>query len=139
MRVVIDTSVVVSAARSAFGASKVVIDWLDEGKIQAVVSMKLVLEYESLLRRQIDATGWTVEEVINFLDVICEKCQQVAPTFSYRPSIADPDDEFLVELAFAAGVDYLITLNPKDFAGSVVFGVELISPGEFVRRQREAQ
>jgi putative PIN family toxin of toxin-antitoxin system len=136
MRVVIDTSVVVAAAHSGRGASRLIFDWVESGQISAVISNKLILEYEGLLRRQMDAIGWTPDEVTAFVDAICICCHHVDPRFSFRPSVSDPDDEFILELAFAAGADCLLTHNPRDFIGSERFGIKVISPRDFVRRQK---
>ena len=135
--IVIDTSVIVSAARSRQGASFQLIRWLRDGRLKAAVSPALVLEYEALLRRQMDDTGWSAAQVDEFLDFVCSAAREVQPQFRLRPVLSDPDDEFVLELAFAGGVDYLVTLNAKDFAGSRAFGVTFITPGDFAKLVRE--
>jgi hypothetical protein len=72
MRVVLDTSVIVAGARSARGASRLLYDWIENRKILAVISIPLVFEYETLLRRQIEDTGWSEQDVVEFLDRICD-------------------------------------------------------------------
>ncbi len=82
-------------------------------------------------------TGWSIDMVNAFLDFALFKASLVDPTFLLRPVLTDPDDAFVLELAFAAGVDYIVTLNAKDFVGSEGFGVATITPGDFARRLRE--
>jgi putative PIN family toxin of toxin-antitoxin system len=136
--VVLDTSVIVAAARSKIGASSsLLIEWLDEDRFSLAVSPPLLFEYEALLRRQAPDTGWSDADVEKFLEFACSKSRLVEPWFRFRPAIRDADDEFVLELAFAAGVDYLVTLNGKDFVGSASFGVVVVRPGDLVELLRE--
>jgi len=50
-----------------------------------------------------------------------------------RPTLADPDDEFILELALASGSEYIITHNRDDFREAARFGVRVVAPGEFLR------
>jgi len=47
--------------------------------------------------------------------------------------LADPDDEFILELALASGSEYIITHNRDDFREAARFGVRVVEPGEFLR------
>ena len=49
----------------------------------------------------------------------------------------DPRDEFVLELAVAAGCQAIVTHNTRDFAGTDRFGVEVLTPGQFLRRLEE--
>jgi len=40
----------------------------------------------------------------------------------------------VLELAVAAGCDFIITYIKKDFAGIEVFGVQVLSPQEFLHQ-----
>jgi putative PIN family toxin of toxin-antitoxin system len=135
--VAIDTSVVVSAARSRTGASFQLINWVRQNKVGLALSPAMVLEYEALLLRQMLETGWTKADVDEFLAFACAVGRKVEPRFRLRPSLPDPSDEFVLELAFAAGVDFLVTLNGRHFAGAGPYGVTIIAPGEFARVFRE--
>jgi hypothetical protein len=52
--------------------------------------------------------------------------------FLWRPSLPDPKDDFILELAVESRADFLLTFNSKDFAGADSFGVRVISPREFL-------
>ena len=39
----------------------------------------------------------------------------------------------VLELAVAAGVDYVVTFNTRDFAGAERFGLRVVRPGELLR------
>jgi predicted nucleic acid-binding protein len=53
--------------------------------------------------------------------------------FLWRPFLADPDDDMVLELAFAAGCRYIVTHNVKDFHGSEQLGVLALSPREYLK------
>jgi predicted nucleic acid-binding protein len=55
--------------------------------------------------------------------------------FRVRPSVADPDDELVLEAAIATGSEWIVTHNIRDMAaGAVRHGIEVITPGEALRR-----
>jgi predicted nucleic acid-binding protein len=138
MNVVLDTSVVVAAARSRRGASSLLIQWLADRRFEIVISYRVILEYEKAPRREARVDGWSIEDVTRFVDFMCAVGEPCDPPFLLRPVLADPDDEFVLELAFAGGVDYLVTHNVRDFAGSESFGIRVITPGELVRMIKAA-
>ncbi|WP_428995782.1 PIN domain-containing protein, partial [Lamprobacter modestohalophilus] len=47
--------------------------------------------------------------------------------------LADPDDDFVLELAVAGGCRYIVTHNLRDFRGSERWGVEAIAPGALIK------
>ena len=59
--------------------------------------------------------------------------------FIWRPFLPDPDDDMILELAFAAQCPYIVTHNIRDFAGSKALGVTAITPGDFLREISQGQ
>jgi len=57
--------------------------------------------------------------------------------YLWRPFLADPDDDMVLELAFAAGCGHIVTHNVKDFRGSEQLGVSALSPREFLKLIRK--
>jgi len=57
--------------------------------------------------------------------------------FLWRPFLADPDDDMVLELPFAAGCRYIVTHNVKDFRGSGQLGVSALSPRDFLKLIRK--
>jgi len=54
--------------------------------------------------------------------------------FQVRPSVADPDDELVLEAAIATGSEWIVTHNIRDMAaGAARYGIEVIKPGEALR------
>jgi len=134
--VILDTNVLVSAGRSNVGASALLLKWLQDRRFAAVVSPALVLEYEEVLRREIEGTFLPAAEVTRMVDFMCAKSRHVQPVFLLRPTLLDPDNDFVLELAFTSGVDYVVTHNVRDFVRAAPFGINTIRPGDFVRLLR---
>lgn len=132
LKVVLDTSVISAAARSSKGASSKLIGVLAEGQFAAVLSPALLLEYEEVLRREQPPGGWSEADVAEFLDAICAVTEHCHSPRRVRPLLRDPDDDFVIELALAATVDYIVTHNVKDFE-NISTGVRVVTPGEFLR------
>ena len=94
--------------------------------------MPLVLEYEAVLKRQSRVLGLTLEDVDALLDHLCVlgECQLVY--YLWRPTLRDPSDELVLELAVAADCPHIVTHNVRDFAGCEQFGVEIFTPRQWL-------
>lgn len=51
-----------------------------------------------------------------------------------RPTLPDPDDDLILELAVAAGCRYIVTHNLRDFRGLERWGVAAVSPADFLKQ-----
>ena len=73
IKVVLDTNVLVAAARSRLGASFAVLSALRQRRFVALASVPLMLEYEAVLKRpeHLLPGGRTVAQVDAFLDALC--------------------------------------------------------------------
>ena len=132
-RVVLDTNVLVSALRSRKGASYALLSQVGTGRFTLCLSVPLMLEYESVLLRQLRDTGLTrtdIEDVLDFLGLTGEPCTVY---FRWRPYLKDPDDDMVLELAVAAGCSRIVTHNVRDFRELPHFAVEAVTPAEFLR------
>ncbi|MGH9946068.1 MAG: putative toxin-antitoxin system toxin component, PIN family [Pyrinomonadaceae bacterium] len=133
MRVVIDTNVLVAGIRSSRGASARLISLIRAEKFEFAVSLALYLEYLDVLTRAENlALGQTVEDAIDFVEKIVSLSHKLRVNFPWRPMLPDPDDDFVLELAIAAGSRYIVTFNKRDFRGADLFGIELVTPAEFL-------
>ena len=135
-RAVLDTNVLVAAARSSLGASFALLQALRERRFIALVSVPLMLEYEAVLSRpeQLAAGGRSAESVVKFLDAFCLLAMPVHLHYLWRPQTRDPADEMVLETALNGGAHTLVTLNERDFAVPAAnFKLKLQKPGEFLR------
>jgi putative PIN family toxin of toxin-antitoxin system len=132
-RIVIDTSVFVSALRSSRGASYRLLTLVGGEEFEIALSVPLVLEYEDAAKRMSEATGLSNEEVDDIIDYLCSLAHHQQIYFLWRPVLRDPCDDHVLELAAEAGCEIVVTYNVRDFVGSEHFGVTAITPGEFLR------
>ena len=133
MRVVIDTNVLVSAIRSRQGSSFAVLSRVGTGAFEIAVSVSLVLEYESVLLRHVSESAMTDREVRAIIDYVCEGAMWQEIFFLWRPYLRDAGDDLILELAFAAGCDAIVTHNVRDFSGAERMGIRVITPANFLR------
>lgn len=92
LRVVIDTSVVVAALRSREGASNVVSRLLATGRIVAVATPALFLEYEEVIKRpeQRSAHGLDGRQLERFLAALASAIEPVTVHIGWRRMTRTP-------------------------------------------------
>lgn len=140
---VYDTNVLVAAFRSRRGASFEILRRLVEGELPGLVSNTLMTEYEAVLTREIVlAASWAeVDDVAAVLDVLALRLAEVRPRFRWRPTLADPDDDMVLECAVAGGARGIVTLNTRHFLPIARdrFGLGVLRPGKHLQRLREEE
>jgi putative PIN family toxin of toxin-antitoxin system len=137
MRLVLDTDVVVAATRSDRGASKQLLFAAFDQRYELLLSVPLVLQYESVLTRpeHLNAAGLTAEEIGVILDALIKVGKPVRFSFHWRPCLSDPDDEMVLETAVNGAANLLVTFNRRHFAPAAgQFNLTLASPGEALTR-----
>ncbi|MDD4950257.1 putative toxin-antitoxin system toxin component, PIN family [Sulfuricurvum sp.] len=136
MKIVLDTNVIIAALMSRNGISNALLIKLFEmdEKIN-VVSNPLVLEMEAVLKRDEnrvccgDLEDGTIEM---FIDDLCLISHHQKINFLWRPFLHDPQDDMVLETAFNAGAEIIVTYNLKDFKGvEHYFGIRVMTPKEF--------
>jgi putative PIN family toxin of toxin-antitoxin system len=131
MRIVIDTSVIVKAVRNFRGASAALVDAAVAGRVTALVSTPLGLEYEAVIKRPAHWVwpGFGAVEADRFLDILANVCEPVDIRFRWRGFLPDPDDDMVIEAAINGGADMITTFNERDFApASAQFGLVIVRP-----------
>lgn len=132
---ILDTSVLVAGLRSSLGASHELLRRVGTGQFDLGVTAPLVLEYEAVCTRPAAVPGRTPDEIGALVDYLCHVGRHAAVQFSVRPATADPDDDLVLEAAVASGIQWIVTHNVKDMkAGAERYGIEVITPGEALRR-----
>jgi putative PIN family toxin of toxin-antitoxin system len=137
VRFVLDTSVLVAAIRSQAGASRTLVKAALELRVQFLISNPLVLEYEAVLTRRehLRASGLSISELGELIDLICATGIEVRMMRSWRPLLRDPDDEMVLETAINGSADAIVTFNIADFADiPELFNIEVLTPREVLKR-----
>lgn len=139
-RVVLDTSVIVAALRSRAGASHAVLEHVARGRLRPLVSTALFLEYEDVLNRPEHrlATGFSQQEVSEFLAALASAAEAVEVNFRWRPQLADPKDELVLEVAVNGEADALVSHTVRDFEPATrLFGVRVVLPRDVLQELRK--
>ena len=132
--IVLDTNVLISALRSRRGASHRLVELIGGSEFVLNVSVPLVVEYEDVAKRQARALGLSHQDVDDVLDYLCSVAELREIYFLWRPILRDPRDDMVLELAVEAACDFIVTHNGRDFGGSDKFGIQVVSPREFLQR-----
>ena len=112
IRVVLDTNVVASAHLNGEGFERHVLDLALAGRIEIVLSDKILTEYGGALRRPKFAIS--PKQVAKSLRLIRARARMVNPRRGVAAA-GDPDDNCILECAEAGRPDYLVTRNKRHF------------------------
>jgi putative PIN family toxin of toxin-antitoxin system len=140
MIVVIDTNVVVAALRSPAGASAEIMRRILRGKIKAVASLPLFIEYEAVLLRpaHLQAAGVSRKAVNNLLDVLAGVVIPVEVSYLWRPQLKDAEDEMVLEAAVNGQAGIIVTFNVSDFLPAALkFAIKTSTPADFLKELRD--
>ena len=97
------------------------------------MSVPLFLEYEDvLLRPGVLPAHMPPNAVSAFLDAFLSVAESRETHFRFRPWLPDPGDEFVLELAFAAGNVPIVTHNTRDFDPASRLGIRIVTPAQIV-------
>jgi len=130
-RAVLDTNVLISALISPSDPSAALLLELRAGAFELVASPALLAELREVLGREKFRRYVTEAEAVAYVDLIRREATILDdPVPSARPLSADPDDEYLVDLARAAAADVLVSgdahlLDLRDH-------LPVVTPAEFL-------
>ncbi|MCB0107358.1 MAG: putative toxin-antitoxin system toxin component, PIN family [Caldilineaceae bacterium] len=133
-RIVIDTNVLISALRSRDGYAFRLLEQLGKGNFSVHLSVPLLMEYEEVLNRELPNLPVSQMVIDDVLDYLCDVAEVHEIFFLWRPFLRDPDDDMVLEVAVKAACQYIVTFNRRDFTGVEQFSLEVVTPGEFLKR-----
>lgn len=130
----------VAAFRSDSGASRQVLEAARARRFNLLLSVPLMLEYESVLTRpeHLAASRASGEDVSAVLDELASVAKRVELLIRTRPLLSDPNDEMVLETAINGRADAIMTFNARDFRlVATRFRCSVLRPVEVVRRLAE--
>jgi predicted nucleic acid-binding protein len=133
VRLILDTSIVISATRSFIGASRLLVNMAFLRRFELLLSVPLSFEYESVLKRaaQVEASGLTLEDAEELLASLMYVGLPVELGEYLGPRSIDPDDNHILSLAFFGAADAIVTFNTRHFARPArLMGVNLSKPAQ---------
>lgn len=137
-RVFFDANVLIAGAASHRGASRAALMMAEAGLFQMVVSRQVLDEAERNLRRKLPRGLPILAEILGHvhLEVVDDPSPQ---SFARWLDCIEAKDAPIVEAAVSANIDYLLTLNSRDFTPAIAArsGLTILAPAQFVERLRE--
>jgi predicted nucleic acid-binding protein len=130
--IVVDTSVFIAALRSRRGASYCLLEMTGDPRWELNLSVALALEYEAVGKREAEKPGIPLAAIDDIVDMLCRTSRHHAVRFRLRPEAPDADDEFVLELAFVARCDFIVTHNVRHLRVAERFGIRVVTPGAFL-------
>ena len=135
--VVIDTHVILSALKSINGQSNRLLQKIDTGVFDFALSVPLVLEYEAVLKEDLNRADYSDEVIDDFLDYLCRVGKHIELFYLWRPYLKDPYDDHVLEVAIQSNSEFIITYNKKDFKEAESLGIKIVTPKEFLKYMGE--
>jgi putative PIN family toxin of toxin-antitoxin system len=137
--VVLDTDVVVAGVVSPSGASRQLLIAAAERRLELLVSVPLMLEWEAVLKRPtiLRAAKGSAPDMDVVLDQLAAAATAVELHFLWRPRARDPDDDMVLETAINGQADTVVTFNVRHIAAAArYFGIAVERPADLLRRLR---
>jgi putative PIN family toxin of toxin-antitoxin system len=134
MKIVLDTNVLVFGLLTPFGPSGEIVRMVFSGELTVHIDARILSEYTDVLHRQ------KFKFNKDHTDILFDFIKQYGQFTSSSPlknRLPDPDDELFLEVAIAGMVKSLITGNKKHYPSTVVKGINIFSPSEFIEFYRK--
>lgn len=132
MRIVLDTNVIFTGLKSRNGASFLLLSLLPGKKFSIVISVPLIIEYESVLMRGKLPASISEKDIGDVIDFLCHIGSKQDIFFLWRPCLPEPSDDLVLEVAVAGDCDAIVTYNKKHFKNTERFGLNVYDPKEFL-------
>lgn len=137
MRIILDTSVLVAAARSRNGASFQLLSMLPSRDFEIALTIALYTEWQAVLTRPEHLPpGVSADAALAFLRYLVSVAHLQDVHFLWRPFLRDPDDDMVLECAVASGSQFIVTHNVRDFRRAPELRVQAIKPADFLNLLR---
>ena len=138
LRAIIDTNVFLGALWSRHGAAFEIFTLLRQGCWQLVLSNHLLFEYEEIAKRNAQQLGLRSQDIDYILDALSAVAEFRRLEPDWIPRLSDPDDEPLLQMAVEARVPVIVTRNLVHLKPAQSFGIDVLTPGQFLARLRTA-
>jgi putative PIN family toxin of toxin-antitoxin system len=137
-KLIVDTSVFISALIGSRGPSRELIRRCLLGDYVPLMGNALFAEYESVISRPsvVSKCPLNTTEIMELLAAFLSVCEWVNVYYLWRPNLRDEGDNHLIELAVAGNAIGIATNNVRDFQGADLLFPDLLitTPEQLLRR-----
>lgn len=137
MKIVLDTSALITALRSSKGAAWEVVRLILMRRIVLLLDYKLACEYRDVTLRaeHLSVSGLSKKETEELINLLVDISEPVEIVFRNRPMSSDPDDDMVLDIAINGQADVIVTNNIRHFrVPARRFEVQVLTPREFLIR-----
>ena len=136
-KIVVDTSVLVSALIGKTGPAREVLRQCLLGNYLPMINTTLFLEYEDVSKRPriLQLCPLTPDEIRRLLNTFYNVCEWIQVHYLWRPNLKDEGDNFLIELAVASNATCIVTNNTKDliYAELTFENLQILKPEQLLK------
>ncbi|MEO0377932.1 MAG: putative toxin-antitoxin system toxin component, PIN family [Cyanobacteria bacterium P01_A01_bin.17] len=137
-KIVIDTSVFISALIGPTGPSRELLRLALLGEFIPLFSTTLFCEYEAVMQRRVilDQCPLTQDEIVELTQALVSVSQWVSVYYTWHPNLRDEADNHLIELAIAGNAEIIVTNNTKDFRNAELLfpDLSIVKPEDIIRK-----
>ncbi len=137
IRIVVDTSVFISALIGSRGPSRELIRRCLQHEYQPLMGNTLFAEYESVISREqiLNQCKLNQSEISGLLNAFMSVNEWINIYYSWRPNLKDEGDNHLIELAVAGNANIIATNNVRDFQVTELFfpHISILKPEQIIR------
>ncbi len=134
--VFLDTSVLIAATLSSKGASAEILNLCRHGQLKGVVSDAVMAEFVDVLCRKYPHQSTFADSLITLSRLEITKIKKSPLIQKAKKWITDSKDAHVLAAAAKTKVDYLITLDVRDFIWDATVskksGLSITTPGDFM-------
>ncbi len=140
MRVVFDTSSLITALRSGKGAAAEVLRLILLEKVVILMDHKIASEYRDVALRpeHLAVARRSSESVLALIENLEGLAEPVQIHSKIRPLSSDPNDDMVLDVAMNGHADAVVTQNAKHFTTVARrYGIAVLSPVDLLITLRE--
>ena len=142
VRIVLDTSSLITALRSNRGAASEVLRLVLSEDLTILIDYKIAAEYRDVALRpeHLAASRQTHGKILTLIEVLEELAEPIQVSVKPRPLSNDPNDDMILDVAINGRANALVTQNAKHFSTpGKQYGIQVLSPVEFLTALRKGE
>lgn len=142
MRIVFDTSSLITALRSSKGAAAEVLRLVLMERVVLLMDYKIASEYRDVALRpeHLAAARRSEEGVLSLIGSLEGLAEPVQVVSKQRPLSSDPNDDMILDVAINGQASAIVTQNTKHFiVAARRFGIKVLTPAELLEALRDEE
>lgn len=135
VRIVFDTSSLITALRSNKGAAAEVLRLVLSGDLIILMDYKIASEYRDVALRpeHLAASRQSTDKILTLIGALEDLAEPIQIVRKPRPLSSDPNDDMILDVAINGRADAVVTQNAKHFKiAAKRYRIDVLSPVELL-------